>query len=185
MPFEISMFWKEFGIYTTAIAVLFWFIWRVFIKKSLAEVLDDHTKAVKHAILTGESIQNPKYNKDDPSSRKYISRHDIITEVKGIEDILEHRCGNCPVPAIIQKQVNDFFHGDFSRLQRAIDDFVKDVGSKHSEIHLTIAEQKKINELILNRFDIFASEFGSKGLATIDRLASFIAGKVHDRPDTK
>ena len=185
MPFEISMFWKEFGFYATGGAILAWLVWKYFIRNSLVMICDEHTKSTKYAIIVGESIRNPKHDKNNPLSREYISRHEVIEEIKRIETTLNQRCGKCPVPDLVDKQLIEFLHSDFAALQKAVDQFIADIKQGHGEIHLTMTEQKKINELILNRFDIFATEFGSKGLATIDRLASFIAGKVNDRSETK
>jgi len=196
VPFEIPMFWKEFGFWATATGLVFAVIWRFFIKGTLIKVCDERTKSIKYAILVGESIRNPKHDKNNPLSREYISRHEVIEEIKGVKTTVEvetrgvkaeiqKRCGtpDCPVVPLVKEELRSFLHTDFTELQKEIDKFIADTKEIRGKTHETVEEIKKINDLILRRFDSFATEFGSKSLVTIDRLAGLVAvaGKDHDR----
>jgi hypothetical protein len=162
VPFELPMLVKEVGYYTAIGMVVAWFVWKLFIKRALIDLIDERRAATRYAILVGESIRNPKHDKNDPTSREIISRHEINENILNLREMIEDRCGNvsCPVIPIVANQMKENDR-KLAEYDQKIDEYIRETKAVRANMVQWMEDiQKELGDIHKRLSDFIA------GLAT-------------------
>jgi hypothetical protein len=170
---EIEHFAREYGLYFMIGAIFLWLVLTGWVREMFS-TYRSHRNATEKIDIHHISILDPT----DPEKKHVISRHQLLTEVKGVGNRVDKvhqavcdQCGSaqCPMVPILQKhliETKDALNVEMSGVKQLFIDWTDKSLESRRETQETIKG-------IYDRLNGFIDVAMAKLLVTLEKLAEF------------